>query len=146
MIDPRTKTGSLLRRVRRRSKKLKRQLWALALALKDPETPLLARVLILCAVGYAASPIDLIPDFIPVLGQLDDLLIVPLLIALAMRRIPREVAARSRREAYRRSRSGARLRSPAALFASGLFLLVWLALIAWLGLSLLRMIGGRGAR
>jgi uncharacterized membrane protein YkvA (DUF1232 family) len=88
---------------------MKRQLWALFLAWKDPETPILARVAIICAIAYAASPIDLIPDFIPVLGQLDDLVIVPALIALALRLIPKDVSSRARREAYKRFASGERL-------------------------------------
>jgi uncharacterized membrane protein YkvA (DUF1232 family) len=120
-----------LAKAKRRAKRLKRQLWAVYLAWKDPKTPALARVVIACAIAYAASPIDLIPDFIPVLGQLDDLVIVPALIALALRLIPREVAARCRREAYERLSSGERVRSPAAIAASALFVLAWLALAAF---------------
>jgi uncharacterized membrane protein YkvA (DUF1232 family) len=117
---------------RRRAKRLKRQLWALFLALKDPGTPVLAKIVLASAVAYAASPIDLIPDFIPVLGQLDDLVIVPALIALGLRLIPPEVAARCRREAWRRMRSGERVKSPAAFGASAFFVLVWVAFIAWI--------------
>jgi uncharacterized membrane protein YkvA (DUF1232 family) len=122
---------------------MRRRLWALALAWKDPATPWIARVAIACAIGYALSPIDLIPDFIPVLGQLDDLVIVPALIALALRLIPAEVAARSRREAWKRLKAGEGLKSPAAIVASAIFIAVWLALIY---LVLTRAIGlGRHA-
>ena len=130
------------RSLRRRARKLKRQLWALYLAWKDPGTPPLARVAIVCAIGYAASPIDLIPDFIPVLGQLDDLLIVPLLIALALRLIPREVAARCRREAWRHWRAGELFRTPAAIAASVIFVLAWGALFAAIALRLVRSLSG----
>lgn len=120
------------RSLRRRAAKMKRQLWALYLAWKDPATPRLAKIAIACAIAYAASPIDLIPDFIPVLGQLDDLVIVPALVALALRLIPREVAARCRREAYAHLRDGERVKSPAATVASILFVGIWLAVAAWI--------------
>lgn len=78
---------------------LKRETYALALAYRDPRTPWYARVVAACVVAYALSPIDLIPDFIPILGYLDDLILVPLGIALALRLIPAEVMAASRARA-----------------------------------------------
>jgi uncharacterized membrane protein YkvA (DUF1232 family) len=119
-------------RAKRRARRMKRQLWALYLAWKDPGTPAAARIAIACAVAYAASPVDLIPDFIPLLGQLDDLVIVPALIALALRLIPKEVAARARRESYKRLASGERVKTPAAIAASALFVALWAALVAWI--------------
>ena len=69
---------------------------SLYMALKDSRTPLLAKVIAVGVVTYALSPIDLIPDFIPVLGYLDDLLIVPLGIAMAVKLIPRNLMAEFR--------------------------------------------------
>lgn len=117
---------------------MKRRLWALYLAWKDPATPLAARVAIACAIGYAVSPVDLIPDFIPVLGQLDDLLIVPALIALAIRLIPPAVAARCRKEAWRAFSSGRRFRTGAGKAATALFVAVWLAILALVALEIFR--------
>jgi uncharacterized membrane protein YkvA (DUF1232 family) len=119
-------------RLKQRAGRLKREIWALFLAGKDPETPALARITIIVAVAYAASPIDLIPDFIPILGQLDDLVIVPALIALAVRLIPPEVLARCREEARKHLESGERVKTPAATVAAVLFALLWVALIVWL--------------
>jgi uncharacterized membrane protein YkvA (DUF1232 family) len=120
------------RSLERRASKLKRQLWALFLAWKDPATPALAKLVIAVAVAYAVSPIDLIPDFIPVLGQLDDLVLLPLLVALAIRLIPPEVAARTRREAWKHLESGDRFNTPAGKIASAVFVVLWLALIAFI--------------
>lgn len=78
---------------------LKTDLPAIWLALKDPETPVLAKALAALTIAYALSPIDLIPDWIPVLGYLDDILILPVLIALTVRLIPPNVWARSRESA-----------------------------------------------
>lgn len=72
---------------------------ALFLALKKKETPILAKILAGVTVGYALSPIDLIPDFIPILGYLDDLIILPLLVALTVKLIPGEVMDQCKEEA-----------------------------------------------
>ena len=76
--------------IQSRAKKLKSDIPALFLALKDEDTPVAAKILAAVTVAYALSPIDLIPDFIPVLGYLDDLLILPALAALTIKLIPKE--------------------------------------------------------
>ena len=72
------------------AKKLKSDIPAIFLALKDKDTPIIAKILAAVTVAYALSPIDLIPDFIPVLGYLDDLIILPALAALTIKLIPKE--------------------------------------------------------
>lgn len=74
-----------------KAKKLKTEITVLYLAYKDPRVPLRAKILTAVVVGYALSPIDLIPDFIPVLGYLDDLVLLPLGISLIMKMIPEDV-------------------------------------------------------
>ena len=73
-----------------RAKRLKSDIPAIFLALKDKETPVLAKIVGAITVAYALSPIDLIPDFIPVLGYLDDLILLPALAALTIKLIPEE--------------------------------------------------------
>ena len=82
-----------------RVRNLKTEVHAIYLASKDPRVPWYAKVLMALTLGYAISPIDLIPDFIPVLGQLDDLIIVPAGIALAIKMIPKNVMEECRRRA-----------------------------------------------
>ncbi|MFA9460672.1 YkvA family protein [Thiohalorhabdus methylotrophus] len=79
--------------------RFRRELGVYRRVLGHPGTPRAARWLLGLAVGYALSPVDLIPDWIPLLGQLDDLVLVPLLVWLALRRVPGEVLAECRREA-----------------------------------------------
>jgi uncharacterized membrane protein YkvA (DUF1232 family) len=86
-------------RLKSLGKNLKNELIVYRLAAKDPRTPRLAKVLLWLAVGYAMMPFDLIPDFIPVIGHLDDLIIVPALIVLAVRMIPKDVVEECRRKA-----------------------------------------------
>src|SRR5512137_2573750 len=81
-----------------RVRTLKTEVYALYLSSKDPRVPWYAKVLMALVIGYAISPIDLIPDFIPVLGQLDDLLIVPAGVALAIKLIPKDVMDEYRRK------------------------------------------------
>ena len=73
------------------AKSIKRDVYAVYLAARDPRTPWYAKVLGACVAGYALSPIDLVPDFIPVLGYLDDLVIVPIGIIVVIKLIPPEV-------------------------------------------------------
>lgn len=79
---------SLLQKLRQKAKQLKSEAQILTIAYKDKRTPFSAKIIIGLTIGYLLSPIDLIPDFIPVLGVLDDLIIVPLLISLSIKLIP----------------------------------------------------------
>lgn len=88
--------GSLIGRMRRWAKTIKRDVRALYLSARDPRVPWYAKAVALAVAAYALSPIDLIPDFIPVLGYLDDIILVPLGILLAVRLIPPEVLAEHR--------------------------------------------------
>lgn len=85
--------------IKEKAGKLKRDIPAVFLAMKHPKTPWYARILAGIIIGYALSPVDLIPDFVPVLGYLDDLVILPLLIILLLRLIPREVFEECHQEA-----------------------------------------------
>jgi uncharacterized membrane protein YkvA (DUF1232 family) len=85
--------------LKERAEQLKTDIPAVFLALRRKETPAPAKILAAVAVAYALSPIDLIPDFIPVLGLLDDVLILPGLVALAVKMIPKDVFAECRAEA-----------------------------------------------
>jgi uncharacterized membrane protein YkvA (DUF1232 family) len=80
------------------TRQIKREIGVYRLVLADTRTPLPAKLCLGAAVGYLLLPFDLIPDFIPVLGQLDDLLIVPGLVWLALRLIPREIVEDARRK------------------------------------------------
>jgi uncharacterized membrane protein YkvA (DUF1232 family) len=111
-------------RLERWARRLKVEIYALYLAYKDPRVPWHARAFAALVVGYAFSPIDLIPDVIPVLGYLDDLLIVPLGIALAIRMIPPPVLAECREEA-RNSKD-----RPVNKVAAVVVVAIWIALAA----------------
>lgn len=82
-----------------RAKKLKTDIPALFLALKDKDTPILAKIFAGITVVYALSPVDLVPDFIPVLGYLDDVILLPMLVALTIKFIPKDVLERNRKQA-----------------------------------------------
>jgi uncharacterized membrane protein YkvA (DUF1232 family) len=81
----------MLERLKHKARLLKTEVYAIYLAYKDPRVPFYARILAIIVVGYVLSPIDLIPDFIPILGYLDDLILVPLGIVLVLKMIPKEV-------------------------------------------------------
>ena len=107
--------------LRERFRALKRETVALYFAVRDPRTPLLARVVAGLVVAYALSPIDLIPDFIPVLGYLDDLILVPLGIMLALRLIPAAVLVDARAQAE------AALERPTSRAAAAVIVAIWIA-------------------
>ncbi len=102
---------------------IKREVVAIAFAARDPRTPWAARLLVIAIVAYAASPIDLIPDFIPVLGFLDELLLLPAALVLAVRLIPPQAMAEARTRA-----AGERI-APSRT-AAVMIVLVWLSLAA----------------
>jgi uncharacterized membrane protein YkvA (DUF1232 family) len=120
----------LVSSIREKARLLKRETLALYFAVRDPRTPLAAKIVAGAVVAYALSPIDLIPDFIPVLGYLDDLILVPLGIALCLRLIPGQVLAEARARAESES-----LR-PKSYAAAAVIVVVWLTgftvLCVWL--------------
>ena len=119
--------SSFLERLKTKARSLKQETHAIYLAARDPRTPWYARALVWCVVAYAFSPIDLIPDFIPVLGYLDDLIIIPAGIALAVRLIPPEALIQARETAQQAEGPGRSV----AWIGAGMILLVWIAILAW---------------
>ena len=86
----------MLDKLRSWARTTKRDAYAIYLAARDPRVPWYAKALALCVAGYALSPVDLIPDFVPILGYLDDLLIVPLGVLAVVRLLPASVLAEHR--------------------------------------------------
>lgn len=115
-----------LDRLRQWARRLKADVHALALAARHPEVPWYAKALAVIVAAYAVSPIDLIPDFIPVLGYLDDLVLLPLGIALTIRLIPRPVWEECQRESKVRERSAG-----AGWVVAGVILVSWTMLLGW---------------
>jgi uncharacterized membrane protein YkvA (DUF1232 family) len=115
---------SLIVTLRTQAKRLKRELIALYGASRDARTPWYAKLVVGIVVAYALSPIDLIPDFIPVLGYLDDLILVPAGIKLAIRLIPAEVLAEHR------ACAGEGVRLPYSRPGTVVIMLLWLLILA----------------
>lgn len=118
----------LLASVKTWARHIKRDVVAVYFAARDPRTPLAVRCLAWAVAAYALSPIDLIPDFIPILGYLDDLLLVPLGLALVIRLVPAAVMLESRQRAM------AVLEKPQSRIAAALIIFVWLlaaAAVLW---------------
>jgi uncharacterized membrane protein YkvA (DUF1232 family) len=122
-------TGTLVGRLRYRARQIKRDTYAVYLACRDPRTPWYAKAFAGGVVAYALSPIDLIPDFIPVLGYLDDLILVPLGVALAVKMIPETVLVECRARAQIASER------PTNRIAAAVIVAIWLGaagLLIWL--------------
>jgi uncharacterized membrane protein YkvA (DUF1232 family) len=108
---------------------LKKEAYALYIAARDPRVPWYAKLLIGLVLAYTFSPIDLIPDFVPVLGYLDDLLIVPLGIALALKMTPADVMDDARRQAEELIRQGKPVNRAGAI----LVIAIWATIIVLIG-------------
>lgn len=123
---------------KQRVRQLKQETYAIYLACKDPRVPWYARVFAGFVVAYALSPIDLIPDFIPILGYLDDLVLVPLGIILVLKLIPPRVLAECRIKAEAAMGEG----KPTNWIAAGVIVVIWFLVgmlaVVWMGRILKR--------
>jgi uncharacterized membrane protein YkvA (DUF1232 family) len=116
-----------VQRLKQRARHLKRETYALYLAARDPRTPWYAKLLAAAVVAYAVSPLDLLPDFVPVLGYLDDLIIVPLGLALVLRLVPAQVLAECRERARETAER------PTSRLAAVIVVAIWLAVALLVG-------------
>lgn len=112
--------------LKQRARHLKAETIALYLAARDPRTPWYAKLLVAGIVAYALSPVDLIPDFIPVLGYLDDLLLIPIGIALAIKLIPDHVLTECRAQANAGNQPG----KSVSRIAGAVIVAIWMVLAA----------------
>lgn len=117
---------AFLANLKQRARLLKTETFALYLAARHPDTPWYAKLFVAGIVAYAFSPIDLIPDFVPVLGYLDDLILIPVGIALAIKMIPPPVLAECRARAQK-AMSGSK---PVSRAAGAVIVIIWLVLAA----------------
>jgi uncharacterized membrane protein YkvA (DUF1232 family) len=117
---------ALLAELKKRAHHLKADTLALYLAARDPRTPWYAKLLVAGIVAYAFSPIDLIPDFVPILGYLDDLILIPMGITLAIKLIPHSVLAECRARAQEAMQNG----KTVSRVAGAVIVVIWLVLVA----------------
>jgi uncharacterized membrane protein YkvA (DUF1232 family) len=113
---------NVLAALQTKARALKRHALTVYFAARDPRTPLPVRVLAVCVAAYAFSPIDLIPDFIPVLGYLDDLVLIPLGVALVVKLVPAEVMQSAQ------ARAAAAVERPTSRVAAVCIVAMWLVL------------------
>ena len=114
----------MLERLKHKANHLRIEVYAIYLAYKDPRVPWYARILAVCVVGYAFSPIDLIPDFVPIIGYLDDLILIPLGIVFVLKIIPKEVMDEYREKAKDRMLNG----KPVNWVAATVIVGIWVGL------------------
>ncbi|MEC0300873.1 YkvA family protein [Peribacillus frigoritolerans] len=110
------------------ARSLKRQIFTLYFACKDERVPWHAKVFTACVVAYAFSPIDIIPDFIPILGYLDDVILVPLGVMIALKMIPKNVLADCEVKAEEMMKNG----KPKNWIVGSLIVMIWVLIIIWL--------------
>jgi len=125
-------SSKLIENLKTKAKALKTDTFALYFAYKDPRTPWYAKVLTIIVVGYAFSPIDLIPDFIPIIGYLDDLILVPAGIFLCLKLIPKDVIDECREKAKQELSKKKPVNKIAAVIIILIWLLVAFLLVRWI--------------
>jgi uncharacterized membrane protein YkvA (DUF1232 family) len=123
---------------KRTVQKLKAETLALFYASRDPRVPWYAKVWVALVVAYALNPLDLIPDFIPVLGYLDDLLLIPLGLAAAVKMIPGNVMAECRAKAA----IDVTVDLPLTRWITGAIVIIWIAVVVWLVWTGYRLLSG----
>jgi uncharacterized membrane protein YkvA (DUF1232 family) len=124
-----TSDDTLFGKLKSAARKLKQNVYVLYLAGRDPRIPWYVKLFALSVAAYAFSPIDLIPDFIPVIGYLDDLILVPLGIYLALKMIPPALLDQYRSRAEEMRRQG----KPKNWIIGSLFILTWIVCAVWVG-------------
>lgn len=110
------------------ARSLKRQIFTLYFACKDERVPWHVKVFTACVVAYAFSPIDIIPDFIPILGYLDDVILVPIGVMIALKMIPKNVLADCEVKAEEMMKNG----KPKNWIVGSLIVMIWVLIIIWL--------------
>ncbi len=114
--------------IKSKAKKLKREVGALYLAYKRHDVPIYAKIVAILVVGYALSPIDIIPDFIPILGYLDDLILLPIGISLAIKLIPPDIMDECRQKSESIFNEG----KPKNWIAGGIIICIWILIIIYI--------------
>ena len=117
--------NKVFKKLKAKAKELKYDLSALYLAYKRKDVPIPAKIIIVIAIGYALSPIDLIPDFIPILGYLDDLIIIPFLVAISIKLIPKSIMDECREQAKDMWKNG----KPQKWYFAIPIIMIWLLII-----------------
>ena len=124
----------LFKKLKEKTKTLKTEIIAISLSMHDSRTPILAKIMVVITIGYALSPIDFIPDFIPILGYLDDLIILPFMIATCIKLIPQKVLEESRIKAKEKNQVNRIL----GIYAAIIIILFWITVIGFIASKLTR--------
>ena len=136
VIKSSIKRRTKLEKIKAWAKNLKRQLFILYFAYRDERIPWYVKLFTACIVAYAFSPIDLIPDFIPILGYLDDVIILPLGIMFALKMIPKDVISDCEVKANEMMKNG----KPKNWIVGSLIIFIWSAIILWITLKVFHIL------
>ena len=136
VIKSSIKRRTKLEKIKAWAKNLKRQLFILYFAYKDERVPWYVKLFTACIVAYAFSPIDLIPDFIPILGYLDDVIILPLGIMFALKMIPKDVISDCEVKANEMMKNG----KPKNWIVGSLIIFIWSVIVIWILLNVFHVL------